>query len=116
MVENGKKTLMKWPSNHSLSHKRGSEGSERAIKRVSAAERSGARERSKRCGASEQVSGVSERVNEWPVFLAVLDRSGDSRRKGFGGSDEDGRGERASCHSLISPLTLASPVSTSCAH
>ena len=38
MVEIGKKTLTKKPSNDSLSHERGSERSERASERVSAPE------------------------------------------------------------------------------
>ena len=51
MVGNGKKTQTKYPSNHSLSHVRGSERSERVSERVSAAE-----------GASEASS--PEQANE----------------------------------------------------
>ena len=65
--------------NHSLSHERGSERS-RASKQKS--ECSGARERSKQCGTSEQVSGASKRANGrasgpvlQTVFLAVINHS-----------------------------------------
>ena len=66
---NREKTRNKYPSNHSLSHERGSE-------------RSTARQLNEQGGVSKQVSGASEQANGQvsslvlqSVFLAILDHS-----------------------------------------
>ena len=64
-----KKNQIKLPSNHSLSHERGSEQRNRA------SERSGGRERSKR--TSERCKQTSERTTGWPsTFVWILHYSG----------------------------------------
>ena len=52
-----------WDINNSLFHKQGSELSER----------SGGRKRSEQPGASERMSGASERTSEWPsTYVPIL--------------------------------------------
>ena len=82
MVQNRKETQNKLPYNHSLSHERGSERSERANEWASAAERmseqpSSAQRAVRSKQTSEQCEQTSERTSEWPsTYVWVLGWSG----------------------------------------